>query len=364
VRILFVNQRLDYASASSYSLDLGSALKAVGYDVRLCTIGGPLLQRFRDHGIETYLAKFNYFSYRKLIQFLREFAPDLIHVQNARSTHFGQRISSKLRVPHIVSVHRTPRENSPSLAHPLLAGVAASNEVIREFLVNDQGLDKKLIRVIKHGVNVDILKPDAVGQPSQAPDGASARPKIPVIGAVGRLTPIKGHHIFLQAARRVLDANVEAMFMIVGEGEAESGLRRLARELSLEASVTFSPHIPGRRELYRIFDVVVLPTLRGGVGTTALEAMAMGKPVIASAVGEVLHLVQNEKNGLLVPESDPQALAERIIDLLHHPERARTLGAAARNYVTENLTLETMVKGTREFYDDVQVTLAEQKAKV
>lgn len=353
MRLLFANKKLDYASATTYSLDLAQLLIAAGDQVQLCTAGGPLSSSFRSRGIETYLAKFNYFSYRKLLQYLRDFSPDLIHVQNQRSALFGQKLSARLGVPHVVTVHRSPKERMAPLAHPMLAGIVAVNEVIREDLVNNQAIPKSLIRVVKHGVNVNNLQPEAV-EPSR--DGNE---RIPVVGAVGRLARIKGHHVLLSAARKLLDAGTEIMFMLVGEGDEEPGLRRLARDLQLERHVTFSPHIPNRRDLYRICDIVVVPTLRGGVGTTVLEAMAMGKPVVASAVGEVMHILRHEETGLLVPESDATALADGIARLVREPLLAARLAAAGREHVCENFALESMIKGTREFYQDVLVRLVE-----
>jgi len=355
VRLLFLNERLDYASGSTYSLDLARALQAQGEAVRVCTTGGPLHDAFRKSRIETYVAKFNFFSYRKLLQYLREFNPDLIHIQNQRSVAFGRKISQKLRVPHIVTVHRPP---SPSLglgSHPLPAGVIAVNEVIREHLVNDQGIPKSLIRVVKPGVALDALRPDPAPATKPAPAGV-----LPVVGCVGRLSRIKGQHVFLRAARKVLDLGGEAVFAIVGEGEEEAALRKLCREMQLEHDVTFLPYIPGRRELYRIFDTVVVPNLSGGVGTAALEAMAMAKPVIAIAAGEVLHLIHDGKNGLLVPESDSDALADAILRLLRDPELRARLGTDARTDVSENFALAPMVKATLQFYEEVLSQLSER----
>jgi glycosyltransferase involved in cell wall biosynthesis len=356
VRLLFVNQRLEYTSSSSYTLDLALALKRAGDEVQACTLGGDLRKAFLDLGLETYLVKFNLFSYRKLLEFLREFQPDLIHIQNNRSAGFGQRIARKLGLAYVLTVHRVPDERARSIAHDLLAGVIAANEVIRESLVNNHGIPKSLIRVIHHGVDVDALAPEHDRRTAGPGSGL-----IPVVGSVGRLSRVKGHHIFIEAARRVLDRGTDAMFAIVGEGEEEKGLRRLAQRLGLEKKVTFSHHIPGRRELYRIFDIIVVPTLHGGVGLTALEAMSMGKPVVASAVGEILHVIQDGRTGLLVPEGDVEALAARIVDLLANPARMRSLGEEARAYVAQNFALAPMVKATRQFYEDVHRTLRERR---
>ena len=345
MRLLFINEKLGYAGTSSYTLDLALALKQKKHEVQVCTTGGALRDVFVRQGVTTYLVKFNILSFRKLLGFLSEFDPDLIHIQNRQSTLFGRKISRKLRVPHLVTVHRLPEASSANLNHPLLAGVIAGNEIIREYLVNNQGVPKSLIRVISRGVNVDYLTPES-GRTPAAPGGSY----IPVLGSVGRLVKVKGHDVFLKAARRLLDRGIEALFSIVGEGEEEEALWRLARDLRLERHVTFSPHIPDRRELYRLFDVVVVPTLRGGVGSAVLEAMAMGKPVVASAVGEILHIVQDGKTGLLVPEGDVDALSSRMADLLTHPGLGQALGQAARARVVDNFALGPMLEATLSFY--------------
>lgn len=355
MRFLFLNEKLTYAGTSIYTLDLGRALLRRGDEVRCCTTGGDLKKTFVESGIETYFVRFNPFSFFKLLEFLQDYDPDLLHIQNLRSASFGRRIAHRLGVPYVLTAHRSPHASAPRIDDDLLAGVIASNEVIREALVNNLHVPKSLIRVIPRGIDTSFLSPGADGWPS-----ARGRGWLPVVGSVGRLDPVKGHETFLRAARRVLDAGVEAMFVIVGEGPDESRLRAIVKELDLRYHVTFSPHIPSRKALYRTFDVVVVPILRGGVGSTALEGMSMGKPVIASAVGELLHIVQDGKTGLLVPERDEGALADRIRELLSSPELCTRLGAAAREYVLESFSLEPMVDATRLYYDEVLARILEE----
>ncbi len=359
MRLLFINEKLGYTGTSSYTLDLAVALRKGGDEIRISTTGGDLREAFKDLGIETYFVKFNPFSWWKLIQFLRDYQPELVHIQNLRSSAFGRKIAKKLRIPYVVTVHRAPHAAAPRLEDPLLAGVIAVNEVIREALVNNQGVPKSIIRVIHRGVDTEVLAPERA--PAAGQGSAPGTGMIPVVGSVGSITRVKGHHVFLRAARRVLDQGVEAMFAIVGEGEDEPYLRKIVKELGLEYNVTFSPHIPSRRELYRTFDIVVVPTLRGGVGSTALEAMSMGKPVIATAVGEMLHIVQDGKTGLLVSEGDEAALASRILELLARPDLRNSLGEDARLYVVENFSLTPMVKATREFYEEVRGRIEERE---
>ncbi|MGQ9589587.1 MAG: glycosyltransferase family 4 protein [Planctomycetota bacterium] len=352
MRLLFVNEELEYTGTTSYSLDLASGLKKAGHEVRMCSTGGPQEEAFRRRRVETYRIRTDLLSYWKLLEYLREYAPDLVHIQNRRSLALGRRVSKKLRAPHVVTVHRVPEGEPARLEHPLLAGVIAANELIREHLVNVQGLPKSLIRVIPRGVDSEELAPEP-GRAFPAPGSGL----LPALGSVGRLSSVKGHEVFLRASRIVLDRGLEAVFTVVGEGEDEARLWKLVRELKLERSVTFSPHVPDRRQLYRALDVLVVPSLRGGLGYSVLEAMAMGKAVVASAVGEILHIVQDGKTGLLVPEGDAEALAAGMERLVRDPELAEALGRAARERVVEGFDLKTMLGATAGFYEEVLARL-------
>jgi glycosyltransferase involved in cell wall biosynthesis len=344
MRLLFLNEHLDYGSTTSYTQDLALALLERGDQVQICTAGGALREDFQKQGVETYLTRFNLLSFRMLRSLLKEYDPELIHVQSLHSLPFGRRIIGGLRKPYVVSVHRRPGAESPRLDGSSLCGIIATNELIREALVNEQGLPKWLIRVIRRGVNLAHLKPEAAALEERL-DG-----RLPVIGSVGRLQRSKGHHTLIAAARLVLDRGAEAHFAIVGEGEEEPDLRALVKRLDLQHHVTFTPHVPRLSELYKLFDIVALPVLRSGVGVTALEAMAMAKPVIASGVGEMLHLIEDGRTGFLIPEGDAGALASRICELIANPGLMASLGRRARQAVEEGFALRPMVESTVEFY--------------
>jgi glycosyltransferase involved in cell wall biosynthesis len=111
--------------------------------------------------------------------------------------------------------------------------------------------------------------------------------------------------------------------------------------------------MPDIIDLYRSFDIVVVPTLRGGVGLTALEAMAMGKPVVASAVGEMLTIVVDGKTGFLVPEGDADQIADRIIRLFESPALGVEMGASGRKRVAECYSLPPMIGATEALYREI-----------
>jgi glycosyltransferase involved in cell wall biosynthesis len=356
MRILFINERVDYSNATSYSLDLASALVERGHEVQVCTLGGDLINQFRERSIETYEVSFNMLSMRKLMGYLGGFNPDLVHVQSFRSYEFGRKITSRLEKPVVLTVHTRPAAGVRRLKDRNLCGAIAASEVIREGLVNELDMDKSRVRVIARGIDL------AAFQPGKSDYWSPDDKRLPVVACVGQLSEEKGQHLLIRAAKLVLDQGIDAHFAIVGDGDTAASLHNLVKELGLELNVTFSPHIAGRQALYGLFDIMAMPVLRGGVGVGAIEAMAMGRPLITTGVGEMLDLVQDGETGLLVPEGDVEALAAKILELLRNPSEISRLGESARRWVERDFVLEPMVDDTIEFYSECLDRIEEESS--
>ena len=144
---------------------------------------------------------------------------------------------------------------------------------------------------------------------------SSRRAGFPSWERPGPLEAVKGHVFFLGAAQRVAAAHPETEFLVAGAGPEEENLRRLARELGINHNVTFASNLYDFSASLAAMDIFCLPSLRQGLGTIMLEAMALGRPVIASGVGGIYSVVRNNETGLVVPPSDSAALAERILEL-------------------------------------------------
>jgi glycosyltransferase involved in cell wall biosynthesis len=150
----------------------------------------------------------------------------------------------------------------------------------------------------------------------------------PTIGIVANLLPIKDHASLLRAAAELLPGHAGLRVVLVGDGGCRGELERLAGELGIAGAVVFAgrrPHLPN---LHHLFDVSVLCSRSEGLPNSVLEAMAAGRPVVATNVGAVADAVVEGETGLLVPPGDPAALAAALDGLLSDPARARRLGEA------------------------------------
>jgi protein-tyrosine-phosphatase len=156
-----------------------------------------------------------------------------------------------------------------------------------------------------------------------------------VIGTAGRLSAVKGHDTFLRAARLVLDRVPGARFVIAGGGPLEDELMALASELRIAHACRFLGARADVHDVMAAMDVFVLPSLNEGLPMAILEAMALGKAVIASNVGGLPEVIRHRETGLLVPPADPRALADACLELSERGDWARQLGAQAK-IVVEN----------------------------
>ncbi len=177
-----------------------------------------------------------------------------------------------------------------------------------------------------------------------------------LIGIIGRLVPVKGHTVFLKAARLVLSRTSNVRFLIVGDGELRSELEAQARDLGIDGGVTF---LGWRHDLPRVYadlDLVVLSSYNEGSPVALIEAMAAGRAVVSSDVGGVSDVVSDGVNGLLVPPREPEKLADAIVRVLSSEAVLLKMEAAGREAVYPKYSIGRLVSDVRGIYDELVAT--------
>lgn len=158
---------------------------------------------------------------------------------------------------------------------------------------------------------------------------------------------------FLLLVERIPQAKDHLRLLIVGDGESRKECIAMLRQADLENLAW----LPGERsdvsELMQLFDVFVLPSLAEGISNTILEAMSCGLPVIATNVGGNVELVIDSQTGKLVPSGNPEALATAILEYYNHQEMLIKHGQAARQLIETNFSMDTMVAGYLDVYDEI-----------
>jgi glycosyltransferase involved in cell wall biosynthesis len=229
--------------------------------------------------------------------------------------------------------------------------IAVSRAIVRK--LEDEGRIGSPISLIYNGVDLTRYREPEVCCTLQAEYGIA--PGSPIVGVVARLEVEKGHPTLLEAWPRVLASVPDAHLLVVGEGSQREALEAQARGLGLlgaRPAVT----VTGRRDdvpaVTAALDVAVLPSYREAQGLSILEAMALARPVVASAVGGIPEMIEDGQTGLLVPPRDPDRLADAIARLLSDHPYADTLGKAGRDLVEERFCAELMVRAIETIYDE------------
>jgi glycosyltransferase involved in cell wall biosynthesis len=223
--------------------------------------------------------------------------------------------------------------------------LAVSEGVARRLRIHFRVPERK-IQVVRNGVDAERFRraADPGLRASLAGDGER-----PIVLTIARLDSQKGHVHLLAAAAEVPDA----VFLLAGEGGERPRLEAQARALGIAGRVRFLGHRDDVPELLAACDLLVLPSLYEGLPLSVLEAMAAGRPVVATAVGGTDEAVLHGETGLLVPAAAPAALAEAIRHLLGDPGRAARMGQAGRARASREFSMARMIREVAGVYDEL-----------
>ena len=327
MRILHVIQEIAVGGAERVVLSLREGAVAAGHEVAVAAAAGSLSHELAGTTydlplVDRHLSRIPSAA-RALRRALREFRPGIIHLHNPGMAAVGAVVTMRGRsVPGLVSVHGVPEEDYRSAARvlrlsgfPVVAcgpGVAAALE--------DRGLT----------VAATIV--NGVGPPPAAADRALACAEWglpaarPLILSVGRLTPQKNHALAVRALAQL----PETSLVIVGEGPLADDLRRQASEQGVADRFVLAGVRADTRALIGACDAVVLPSVWEGLPLVALEALAAGKPLVATRVRGLRELLSDGEDALLVPPGDARALASALERTLHDMRLVSKLADGAR----------------------------------
>ncbi len=249
--------------------------------------------------------------------------PRLLHVLSAGMAEAGLEIAEHWRLPYLLCVDEFPRRDARlRLSRNWCRGLIATSSELADALRRDYGVPGRAIRAIARSV---------AGSTGQARPIRSGR--VPVVGAAGPLVGGSGFSTLLTAARKVIDAGVDAEFVIAGHGDDEGELRRRADRLRIAERLTFADEIPAGLTFWDVLDVYCQTSVAPTVGRPLALAMASGVPSITTDVEGLRTLVKDGETGLTIPHGDANALARSIVELLTDRERARKLGEAGQDAI-------------------------------
>lgn len=366
-RVLLLVTRLVGGAAHS-AMILSEELRREGFDVGI--ISG--VEREGDLSVPTDIPHFvlrslkravgpinDFRAFRSLLDVFRRQRPDVVIAHMSKVGVLGRIAARRTGVPvvvriyhgHVLRGHFSAPANTSirlierALAHWTDALVAVSGSVKNDLLRLRVGAPSQW-HVIPLGVDLPSFN-------SEGLDKETARRHLglpvqgPVVGTVGRLTPVKDHATFLQAAQLIKRQHPTVAFAVAGDGELRERLEQQARKL-LGDRVLFLGWMSDLKSLYAALDVVVLTSRQEGTPRVLIEAGAAARPVVATRVGGVAEVVRDGETGLIVSPGDSTAVAEATLRLLGDPLLAEAMGKAARSRVSENYSARQFGKGVAD----------------
>lgn len=359
MNILYITNHLNTGGITSYVLRLACALKEKGHNIHIASSGGQLLEKFLQEGIDYIRIPIRtkcevspkiIFSLLKLLPLLKSGNIELIHCNSRTTQVLGCLLSRYSGVTYISTCHGFFKNRLSRRIFPCWGKrIIAISEEVRAHLLDDFNVEETKIRVINHGVDMEVFKPLAQEELRQAKNRFGLGDG-PVVGHIGRLSDVKGQEYLIRAMKKILAKVPQAQLLIIGEGRMKGELFRLVQGLRIVGNVYFVPQASQMNEALSAMDIFVMPSVKEGLGLALMEAMAAGRAVVASDVGGIKSLIKDGFNGLLVPPKDADGLAAAILRLLGNHQEARRLGGNARDFIEKNFPLAKMASQTERAY--------------
>lgn len=324
----------------------------------------PLIPEARSKGVEADTlhvdARFSPQAISRIARRLKKGRFHLLHTHEYKSDLFGL-CAARLAGVRAVASARGYTDSTPALrlyryvdllVLRFFALVMAVSEDLRRQLIS-AGLREEKVITLHDGIDVTAFASRAKERGERLRRHLVDFEGQPLIAIVGRLSPEKGHRYFLEGAKIIQALRPEAKFLILGEGPLRVELEGLAVRLGVKEAVSFLGYQRDVAGYMAASDLVVQASLREGLPNALLEALALGKAVVATRVGGVPEVIRDGQTGFLVPPKEPQKLAERVLWLLEKPEEAVKMGKRGRVRVVSAFSIEGLARRLAETYSQV-----------
>jgi glycosyltransferase involved in cell wall biosynthesis len=348
------------AEVQAYSLIKGLS-KLEGILVEVITFNeGILSSKLRKDGISLDIvpeSETNVISMiQKIVSILWNKKTDILHTHGFKENFIGGIAAKLCLLKAVVRTHHGQAMlKSKGLngwiekinAHLLTKHHISVSEDLREFLKKN-GYEQSKITMIHNGIDFERMD---LGKGSDfLRKDFNIGENITVIGTIGRMEAIKGHKYFIEGAGLILEKEKNVCFVIVGDGALMEEMRNYAEKLNITQQIRFAGFRHDSLNCLNMFDIFALTSLHEGIPITLLEAMSLGKPIVATNVGGIPEVIENNYSGVLIPPEDPYSFAEACVRLANDSSLRERLSVKARAEVRRRFSLETNILQTIQLY--------------
>ncbi len=361
MKVLLLTTHLEMGGISVYVTQLARGLRRLGHEPLVASSGGWLENRLREEIPHFPVScrtsselnpKLWASAFPRLLALVRREKPDLIHAHTRVTQVLAWALNKFTGTPFVTTCHglyqyRLGRRFFRCWGKWVMAISGPS----RDRLVKQYRLaPPHQVVLIPNGVEVDhFLKPVAPEEVQRFKEAIGLQGQ-PIVGAIARLSPIKGLDFFLRAVPGLLSDFPRLQVLLVGDGPTKADLVRLAYELGIQERVVIVHAVEDTRTPLACMEAFVAPSLREGFGLAIVEAMAAGVPVVASNAGGPAEIIEDGKSGFLIPPGDSSAIETALRSLLAEPELKIRIGQQGRRRAQERYDMKRVVQKVEEVY--------------
>ena len=364
VRVLHVMEERQFGGAFSVVTTLIRGMDPDRFEITLCMLGNNTRSlETASVPCEVILCRMNglwdLLSVVRMKKIIQDHGIDIVHTHLPRADVVGRFAARLAKVPavfttiHAIDQHR---ENRSRMLHALAdritlrfaTKVICVSEAVRQHLC--QWYRRVADQVITIHNGIDLRRFDVSIDSAEAKRAFGLSLGTPVVGLTARLRPVKGVKYLLMAVQQLIAQKISVQCLIVGDGVSRMDLEATAAKLGIQEQVVFTGYREDVSEALAAMDVLVQSSVSEGLPTCLLEAMAMRKPIVATAVGGVPEVVTHGESGVLVPARDPERLAAEIADLLAVPERRQKMGEKGRAVALRRFDCRNMIQAYESLY--------------
>ncbi|QGU00490.1 Glycosyltransferase [Candidatus Syntrophocurvum alkaliphilum] len=356
----------EIGGAEELVLTIMKLLDKEKYDPHLiCLCHGPFVELAKKEGLKASTIpmkhKLDLSTINPIKEYLVKNKIDIVHTHGVRANLVARIAAHKEGLPVATTFHSALRYDYNNKITSIFAKrltmltnkhtnkfIAISNSIKDEIMAMNVPANK--IKVIHSGL--DTAKFTSNTPKEKVQKELEINPQNKTITMVARLHPVKGHEYFIRAAKEVIEKNINAQFLIIGEGELRSELEQLINKLNLDKNIIMPGYYSKIEDIYRISDIICVPSVMEGLGLVVLEAMYFKTPVIASNVGGIPEIIEDGKDGILTPPQDYKALADAIIKLCQNEKLSQTIAQNATQKIN-NFTVQNMTREVEIIYDEL-----------
>lgn len=311
---------------------------------------------------DTYYSLSNFINFFRFARFLKKEKIDIVQTHFRDGMILGIVAARLAGIRNIVYARRSMQYwlikkelFLLKLFNPFIKRVLANSQNLKAFINEVEGVPNSKIDVIYNGIDNILFDSKCKNPNADYFKHFNIEPNSSVVVLVGNLRPVKGIDVFIKSAKYILEELPKVYFLIIGDGDEKLKLSNLASDLNIQDRIIFAGKRDDIPSILTICDIGVSSSHSEGLSNSIIEYMTSGLPVTCTDVGGNNELVEDHKNGYLVPPNEPIQMARALLKLLKNTKLAKTMGKESKKRSKEKFSLRTFIQQMQKYYDDLLI---------